>query len=157
MCRILKKYMNAHKLNRQAGGLLVGYGLQFVAGMLLNLFVTIPATHPGDSGNEYFSRSAHSLVWALSTHGGWELAFHAWLALILVLGSISLFISSLVAHHKRWIVWSLIAALFTIGAFFNGLSFVDFNHDISSLIMALCWLVAVSSLTIGLVTARPHQ
>jgi len=138
--------VNNAKLKRQAIGLLAGYALQFLAGMLLNLFVTIPNKHPGDSGSNYVARSWHSLVWTLSGHGGWALAFHVYLGCILVLGSISLFIGAMMQHSRKWSVAGGIAALFTIGAFFNGMSFIDFNKDISSMIMATCWLAAVSSL-----------
>jgi hypothetical protein len=143
--------MDSSKLRRQSSGILAGYMLQFVAGMLLNLFVTIPSTHPGSSGKDYFTRSWHSLVWTLSSHGGWQLAFHVYLALFLVLGSISLFVRAYLQHDKNWSIAGGVAALFTIGAFFNGLSFIDFNKNISSMIMAVCWLAAVSALIFGLV------
>jgi hypothetical protein len=136
--------MNDAKLKRQATGLLAGYALQFLAGMLLNLFVTIPNEHPGDSGSNY-------LVWTLSGHGGWTLALHVYLGCVLVLGSMSLFIGAMLQHNRKWSVAGGIAALFTIGAFFNGMSFIDFNKNISSMIMATCWLAAVSSLVVACV------
>jgi hypothetical protein len=138
----------------QAFGLLFGYGLQFLVGILLNLFVTLPASHPGSTGNEYFARSAHSLIWAFSGTGGWELALHAYIALGLVLSSAALFIRSLKQHNRRWEIAGGIAAFFTLGAFFNGLSFVNYNEDVSSFIMATCWLIAVGALVVGLV--RDH-
>lgn len=143
--------MNASKLRRQSIALLVGYALQFLAGMSLNLFVTIPSKHPGSSGNNYASRSWHSLLWTLAGHGGWALAFHVYLGILLALGSVSLGISALAQHNKNWAMVGSIAAVFTLGAFFNGLSFVDFNKNISSMIMAICWLVAVGVLVFGLV------
>jgi uncharacterized membrane protein YhaH (DUF805 family) len=143
--------MDTTKLRLQAIGLLIGYGLQFLAGMSLNLFVTIPSTHPGSTGSNYFSRSLHSLDWILSDKGGWGLAFHVYLGLLLVLGSISLCIKALHQHDKNWALAGGIAALLTIGAFFNGLSFVDFNKNISSMIMAICWLGTVGALIAGLV------
>src|SRR5665213_2027922 len=147
--------MRTTKLRRQATGLLIGYSLQFLLGMLLNLFVTLPKTHPGSSGKEYISSSSHGLVWALSGAGGWQLTIHAVLALLLVVGSLPLVISSVASKSKNWIWASSIAAFFTIGAFFNGLSFIDYNHDVSSMIMAICWLIAVGSLVYGL--TRPSK
>ncbi len=138
------------KLRLQSIGLLVGYALQFLAGMLLNLFVTIPTNHPGRNASNYFSGGFHGLGWALVGHGGWELSFHVYLAVLLVLGSISLFIRAIAEHNKNWSIVGAIAALFTIGAFFNGLSFINYNHNISSMIMATCWLVAVGSLAFGI-------
>ena len=142
--------MKNDNVRPQAIGLLFGYGLQFLAGMLLNLFVTIPSKHPGSSGSNYFSRSSHSLIWALSGSGGWELAVHVYLGLLLVIGSLSLFIRAVALHNKRWSIAGGVAALFTLGAFFNGLSFIDFNKDFSSMIMATCWLVAVGALFVGI-------
>jgi hypothetical protein len=54
-----------------------------------------------------------------------------------------------------------VAVLYTLGAFFNGLSFVNYNQNVSSMIMATCWLVAVSALTFGVskfssVSAKTH-
>lgn len=139
------------KLGRQGIGLLVGYILQFLAGMTLNLFVTIPSNHPGSAGSNYFARSWHSLMWSLSGHGGWVLSFHVILALLLVVGSISLFIFALISHDKIWSITGGVAALLTLGAFFNGMSFIDFNKDLSSMIMAVCWIGAVAALIVGLV------
>lgn len=138
------------KLRLQSIGLLVGYGLQFLAGMLLNLFVIIPNNHPGRDAPNFFTGGIHGLFWALAGHGGWELSVHASLALLLVLGSISLVVSAIVRHDKNWVIASSIAALFTIGALFNGLSFINYNHNVSSMIMASCWLVAVGSLVYGI-------
>jgi hypothetical protein len=47
-------------------------------------------------------------------------------------------------------VTSILGALLTIGAGFNGASFLDFNHDISSLLMALLALGALSCYLVGL-------
>jgi hypothetical protein len=142
--------MAKSKLPEQATGLLVGYALQFLVGMLLNLFVTLPAKHPGTAGHNYFGQSVHSLTWALSNGGGWELTAHVYLGLLLVLGSCSLFVRALFEHDRQWAIAGGVAALFTLGAAFNGLSFIDFNKDISSMIMATCWLVAVGALIVAL-------
>lgn len=142
--------MNSSKLRLMSIGLLIGYGLQFLAGMLLNLFVTIPSKHPGKDALNYFSGGLHGLAWALTGHGGWELSIHVYLALLLVLGSIGLFIRANMLHDKGWSIVGAIAALFTIGAFFNGLSFINYNHNVSSMIMASCWLIAVGSLIFGI-------
>jgi hypothetical protein len=149
--------MNRNQFRIHAIGLLIGYALQFLTGMLANLFVTIPATHPGSSGSDYFTRSWHSLVWTLAGHGGWELTVHVYLAVGLVLGSLSLYGKAQAMHNKVWAVCGGIAALFTIGALFNGLSFIDFNKDVSSMIMATCWLVAVGAVLAGLITAEPTR
>ncbi len=90
------------------------------------------------------------MIWALSNHGGWELSVHVYLAVLLVLGSVSLFVSAVTVRNKNWSITGAIAALLTMGAFFNGISFINYNHSISSMIMATCWLGAVGSLVFGI-------
>lgn len=144
--------MEQDAIRRHARGLLGGYALQFLVGMILNLFVMLPQAHPGSSGQEYFARSFHSLGWALSFGGGWQLALHTYIALGLVLGSLGLCVHARILHDKKWTILGATAALFTTGAFFNGLSFIDYNNDTSSMIMATCWLIAVGTVVAGLLT-----
>lgn len=146
--------MNESLLHRTAVGLLWLYGLQFVFGMTMNLFVTLPGRHPGTTGGEYFSRSAESLAWALSLGGGVVLFLHALLGLILFLGALGLFVNSLRLSARGWRWSSGIALFFTFGAFFNGMSFLDYNEDVSSAIMAGCWLIAVGAVIFPLVRRR---
>ena len=147
--------MTRSPLRTHAIVLLWLFGIQFVAGMLLNLFVELPKTHPGTSGNEYFSRSWASLLWALSGGGGWTLVVHASIAVLLFLGALILFLRSLGRHGRGWCWATGISAFFTLGALFNGLSFADYAEDFSSMIMASCWLVAVAALVIRV--ARPEK
>lgn len=148
--------MTGAGLRTQSVVLLWLFAVQFLAGMILNLFVEIPKLHPGTVGSNYFSRSWASLVWALSGAGGWALFMHAALAVLLFLGTLALFFRTLRASGLGWRWGTGIASLVTLGALFNGLSFLDFNEDLSSLIMATCWLVAVSLLVLLLVKSRPR-
>ena len=129
------------------------FGLQFLAGMVLNLFIELPKTHPG-AGGEYFTSSWASLVWSLGGGAGLTLLVHAWLAVLLVIGTALHFLHSLASgeHLGRWS--SGIAAFFTVAALFNGLSFADYGEDFSSLIMASCWLIAVALLVFSLTRTR---
>ena len=138
------------RIKKQGSGLLIGYAIQFIAGMTLNLFVTISKPHPGYKASNYFVGIFHALIWSLDGNGGLALAIHAYLAIILVLGSLSLLATSIKFGLPKWIWLSVIAAVFTIGALFNGLSYVNYGHNISSMIMACCWLVAVSAIVFGL-------
>ena len=56
---------------------------QFVLGMAANLFVTIPAHHPGASPNNYFAGAGHSVGWAI-TSGLLPLAAHVILGILLI-------------------------------------------------------------------------
>ncbi|KHK96537.1 hypothetical protein LK09_14380 [Microbacterium mangrovi] len=131
--------------------MLVGYALQFVLGMTLNLFVTIPDVHPGTSGDEYFSRSFTSLLWALSGAGGPALFTHALVGAALFAGSVTLFVTCVLRRARGWRWLTGIAAFFTFGAFFNGMSFLDYGEDFSSAIMAGCWLIATGAIVVALI------
>ena len=148
--------MISQRLRLHAIGLLGLFAVQFVVGMTLNLFVSLPTSHPGTSGGEYFTRSAQSLIWAISGGGGWALAIHVLLAVVLLLGCLVLFVRSLRLKAPSFWCWmGGLASLFTLGALFNGLSFVDYDNDFSSLIMAVCWLAAVVALVAALLRAGP--
>jgi hypothetical protein len=116
--------------------------IQAAIGMVVNLYVTIPAHHPGARAANYFTGSASSVGWAV-THGATALAIHATLGLALVVVVIGVAVRSIAV--TRWPVraWSILGALLVIGAGFNGASFLDFNYAVSSLIMALLALGAV--------------
>lgn len=49
--------MERASLRPHAVGVLILLGVQFLAGMILNLFVQLPASHPGTTGGGYFGRS----------------------------------------------------------------------------------------------------
>lgn len=138
-------------------GLVWAFGALFVIGMVLNLFVTLPETHPGAGGAEYFRASGAGLMWALSFGGGWALFLHATMGVLLALATLAVFLASLYRGGWGWRWITGTAALFTIGAAFNGLSFVDYGEDFSSAIMAGCWLIAVGALVIGLVRSQPAR
>src|ERR1039457_2743854 len=61
--------------------------VQFFIGMVTNLYVTIPAHHPGANAHNYFTGAASSVGWAISGGAVW-LAMHAALGLLLALGSL---------------------------------------------------------------------
>ncbi|MGN6427242.1 MAG: hypothetical protein ACTHMF_10530 [Leifsonia sp.] len=143
--------MRATRVRRFGVVLLVLFGVQFAVGMLLNLFVELPTSHPGSAGDEYFARSAASLLWSLSGRGGPALLVHALLGAAAAVGSIVLFVLCVARRVRGWRWLSGLAALFTVGAFFNGMSFVDYGEDFSSAIMAGCWLLAVACLVAALV------
>ncbi len=150
----MKKQKKSFMIMMQAYLLLVVYGLQFLAGMILNLFANINSHHPGVKGNNYFIGGLSAVIWAISFKGGFALAIHVYLAILLVLGTIGLVISSIKLRSKSWIICSVASFLTTTGAFFNGMSFINYGHNFSSMIMASCWLTAVSAIVIALVTSK---
>jgi hypothetical protein len=130
--------------------------VQSGTGMVVNLYVTIPAQHPGARPPEYFSGSARSVAWAVA-HGAPTLAVHAALGLALAVCVIGIAAYAVRLGHRPVAAWSVLAGLLVIGAGFNGASFLDFNHDISSLIMALLAFGAVAcySVALYLLPSRP--
>lgn len=143
--------MTSSQLRRFAIILLWIYAAEFVLGMTLNLFVTLPDSHAGTSGSGYYSQSGASLLWALEGGGGWVLFFHALVALLLLVASLVLFIRSFRSATRSWRWLSGVTFIFTFGALTNGLSFLDYGLDRSSAIMAGCWLVAIGALVYALV------
>lgn len=111
-------------------------------GMDVNLYVTVPSSHPGAHPSNYFAGSFHSVVWAIG-HGTPALVVHASLGLALALLVIGVAGHALRLGRRAVSVWSVLAGLLVIGAGFNGASFLDFNDNISSLIMALLTLGAL--------------
>lgn len=125
---------------------------QAAIGMVVNLYVTVPARHPGAQPSNFFSGSLHSVAWSIG-HGAAALAIHAAFGLVLVVIVIGAAIYALALSRGAIAVWSSIAALLVIGAGFNGASFLDFNHDSSSLIMALLAFAALGCYSVVLLLA----
>ena len=127
-----------------AFGLLVALLVQFGLGMYVNLFATIPLNHPGHGANDFFAGSYRSVAWAeTSPHAPLILAFHAGLGLLLVVGSLWLAVLA-IRGRRAGIGWAAaLGALFIIGAGFNGASFLNYNHDANSYVMALLFAAAV--------------
>ena len=129
--------------------LLILLAAQFVLGMLLNVFVTLPAKHPGQSGN-YFVRSGHSFGWAITLGGGVVLFLHVLVAIGLLVNSLILLIQAVKAHHTLWGWIATVGLVSILAAFSNGLAFLDFNRSISSFIMAMGYIMATTAYTAGL-------
>jgi hypothetical protein len=129
-------------LRRQAFGAVVLICLQSGLGMFVNLFVTIPGRHAGSSPSDFFSGSLRSVGWAI-THGAVALVIHTVLGLLLALMVIGIVAEALRIGRRSVTAWSVLGLLFTIGAGFNGASFLDYNKDVSSFIMTILALAAL--------------
>lgn len=117
--------------------------------MVVNLYASIPAQHPGAHPSSYFTGSARSVVWAIS-HGALALAIHATLGIVVVVFAIAVALSAVRGSTRAVKIWLILAAGLVIGAGFNGASFLDFNHDTSSLLMALLAFGSVVCYSISL-------
>ncbi len=122
---------------------------QTAIGMVVNLYVTVPAHHSGAHPANYVTGSLQSVAWALG-HGAAALAIHATLGLALVAIAVWVALRA-VKLRPGWVAFTaVLGALLAIGAGFNGASFLDFNNDISSLLMALLALGSLSCYLVGL-------
>ncbi len=117
--------------------------IQMAIGMVVNLYVSVASHHPGAKPANYFAGSFHSVAWAIGS-GPVALAIHASLGLALVAIALALAVRAVVAR-AGWVAFaSVLAAALVIGAGFNGASFLDFGYNVSSLIMALLALAALT-------------
>jgi hypothetical protein len=129
--------------------------LQYILGMGVNLFVKIPDTHPGTNASGYFSGVVQGIDWSIFS-GLILLAAHVVVGLGLVFFSIVLVIIAIRSREKIWIVSTLVAALFVLIAMFNGASFINYNHDFSSMIMATAFIIAFVAYSIVLYRTKPQ-
>jgi hypothetical protein len=118
--------------------------IQFLFGMTVNLFVKIPTQHPGAGGPDYFVGTAAAVPWAL-VHGGWALAAHVALGTVLFFGAVGILVPA-VRTKDRATLWTFsLSAFFIWVAVGNGASFLVYNEDFSSMIMAAAFAGAVVS------------
>ena len=129
--------------------LLILLGAQFLIGMLVNLFVTVPAVHPGTNAPEYFSGVFQGVAWALF-NAQWQLLIHVVLGLLIFILSIVLLVMAIAFRRGKWITISVLGFIGVLGAGFNGASFMNYGHDFSSLLMSVGFLLAAISYTIGI-------
>jgi len=131
-------------INLAACALLIA---QYLLGMVVNIYVDLPASHPGAGASDYFSGAADGLSWLISNGPAWASA-HAALGMALAafaLAAVMLAWRSGTAGRAA----SVVGALAVIGAGFNGTSFLNYGHDFSSLIMAGLWALALACYLTG--------
>ena len=137
------------QMRNQFLGTLVFLIVQFLLGIAVNLFVTIPTSHPGANPPEYFGGVVQSVTWAI-LHGHVLLQIHAVLGLLLVLNALGLLLAA-IRSRMRDLIWVTSLGLFgVLAAGFNGGSFLNYNQDFSSMIMATFFAWAVIAYMVGL-------
>jgi hypothetical protein len=124
------------KLQRLLLGAIVLVLVQAGIGMSVSLYVTVPSRHPGAHPGTYLRGSLDSVSWAI-VHGPFALGAHVMFGLALVVVMALLALHAIRSGDRAVGAWSSLGGLFVIGAAFNGASFLDYNENISSLIMAL--------------------
>jgi hypothetical protein len=122
-------------VRRTALGMGIGVIVQYALGIWVNLYVTVPAR---DQGGGFLTAIGRSLA-----NGPVALGVHAGLGLLLVLGSISLVVRSVLSRNGALIAASAVFFLALLGAASSGASFVDTGRDSASASMAMLTGVAL--------------
>jgi hypothetical protein len=151
----MSKPIDERALQFQLFGAVLLLLVQSGFGVYVNLFVTVPAVHSGSSPSNYVSGSGRSLLWSVE-HGGAALAIHSVLGVLLGLMVIGIVARAIRNSRQSIWLWTTFGALLVVGAGFNGASFLDYNKDASSLIMALLAFGAVACFVIAsFLTSNP--
>ena len=126
--------------------------IQYLLGMVVNVYVVLPGRHPGAGASDYFSGAVAGLAWVIADGSAWAAAHTAF--------GMALAAAALAAVAIAWRrgstagkAASLAGALAVIGAGFNGASFVDYGHAFSSMIMAGLWALALACYLTGAILA----
>lgn len=123
--------------------------IQFLLGMGVNLFVKIPTDHPGSNPPEYFSGVAQSVTWAI-LHGHILLAIHAGFGLVIVLAALGTLVQAIRIRGRGIVISAVVGFIGVLGAGFNGGSFLNYHEDVSSMLMATGFAIAVAAYATGL-------
>jgi hypothetical protein len=126
-------------------GMGIALVVQYALGIWVNLYVTVPAR---DQGGGFLTAIGRALA-----NGPVALGIHAGLGLLLVLGSISLLVRSVLSRNRAVIVLSVVFFLALLGAASSGASFVDSGKDSESATMAMLTGVALICSLISLYVA----
>jgi hypothetical protein len=141
--------VTARELRRVLVGVNILLLVQYLIGIAVNLFVTVPTEHPGAQPPEYFSGVVQSVTWAI-LHGPFLLDVHASLGLLLVAATAAAAARAwpLGGRMLRWT--TIVGAVSVLAAGFNGGSFLNYNEDFSSMIMASFFAIAVACYVLAL-------
>ena len=126
--------------------------IQYLLGMVVNVYVVLPGRHPGAAASDYFTGAASGLAWVISDGPGWAAA-HAAFGMALAVAALASIALARRQDGRLALVLSVLGALAIVGAGFNGTSFLDYGHAFSSMIMAGLWALALACYLGGVVLA----
>jgi len=125
---------------------------QYLVGMAVNVYVVLPGRHPGSGAGNYFGGAASGVAWVISQGPGWAAA-HAAFGLALAVAALASLGLARRQDGRLVTGLSVLGALAIVGAGFNGVSFLDYGHAFSSMIMAGLWALALACYLSGAVLA----
>jgi hypothetical protein len=129
--------------------------VQYLLGMVVNVFIVLPASHPGAGAGDYFTGAADGLAWLISQGPAWAAA-HAALGMAIAAAAIAGVVLTWRKGSRAEKAVSVLGMLAIIGAGFNGVSFLDYGHAFSSMIMAGLWALALACYITGAILAVIH-
>jgi hypothetical protein len=135
------------------GLLLLLLALQFTIGMVVNLWVTLPASHPGANASNYFAGVVQGDAWALVTND-WSVQLHVIGGILIFVGAILLLVAAILRREALWIWVASLGLVGVMAAGFNGASFLNYGHNFSSLLMSAGFVVALCAYMAGLYFTR---
>ncbi len=115
--------------------------LQYLLGMLVNLFVQFP-----DTKNE-------NALWEFAK-GQVPVVIHIFLAFMLLAGSIVLLIRAIRRKDKNWVIAGSVGFFWILIAIIAGAQFVPTQQDVYSYIMASAFILAFVSYGWGMYKAK---
>lgn len=127
--------------------------VQFLLGMVVNLFVVVPASHPGAGASNYFPGVVAVIAWSVTRSWPW-IALHVGLGVGLVVGGLVVLVWAWSARQTSVLIACSLSVLAAAGAAFNGASFLMYGHDFSSMIMAGGFALSVGFYVLALFLAR---
>jgi len=130
--------------------------LQFMSGMVTNLYVQIPdsVSNQPTQGREFYAVWGSALRWTLA-HGSLFLRLHVILGVLLLLLSLVIMGSAIASRRGVWVLYSILGWLMTTGAAINGMFFLSYGqHNLNSLIMSFAFIGASAFYVIGYCVTR---
>jgi hypothetical protein len=115
--------------------------------MLVNLYIQVPAIHPGANSSNYFPGVIQGVAWVLVS-GPLALLIHAGIGLLLGLASFILLGLALASRNWTSIITSLLGWIGIVGTGLNGASFLNYGHDFSSLLLSTGFVLATIAYTL---------
>jgi hypothetical protein len=122
--------------------------IQYLLGMIVNVYVVVPSRHPGAGASGYLSGAAAGLAWLITDGPPWAAA-HAALGMALAAAALAAIALAWRGGRTAARATAVTGALAVIGAGFNGASFVNYGHAFSSMIMAGLWALALACYLTG--------
>lgn len=124
-------------VKKQSLGMVVGLSLQYLLGIVNNLYVQFPDT------------KSEEVIWKFA----WSqitIALHIILGVGLIAGAIALVVASYKNKLKSWLLPAWAGLISVLAAFIFGALFVDFQNDAYSLLMAVFFITAIFSYVWGI-------